>query len=421
MELRRATACLIVEVTVSALPEAGPHWKPGPLPVRLLWPDEGHLAAVAADREARLTYVEPRLTAALYGDGTARSTRWHRGTVMSAGRSEVIGTELLLPPAEVGGGAWGLAVLHLRLGDTPLDELAGLADLSAVSRQGRTRREEIDALLPPGTVTAAGAPRPFVLSHTTFPDAPPARVMGAAYDAWPPSDQWLWLAASATPVRRFPPDPDDTDLFDGRVRFSADWQSLVLRDGAAFVGLTPDPGDGTGFHPVARTLVHSLYLDVFLLGTMQRKVVNDLANDVAAATEKRLDHPDLPRLEERLVRLRNALGAEWMTLRGKGNDLLRAYRRQHHLAEATSYVVQNLTDSADFARAAGARSLNAALGLLTVVGLPFGLAYAAGALSGRTGTVPVVVCTLAAIVCSLILLLGIRPVRGLFRAARRPR
>lgn len=67
------------------------------------------------------------------------------------------------------------------------------------------------------------------------------------------------------PLERFAPDPEDTALFAGRVRFSADWQALVLRDGTAFVGLSADPGGDQTFHATAAHHVHTIYLDVFLL------------------------------------------------------------------------------------------------------------------------------------------------------------
>lgn len=389
--------------------------------MRLLGPGDGEsLVSQAADQEMRLGYFEPRVAASLYGDGE-RATRWHRQVGGTVGGARLIGAELLSPPDPIGGRTWGLAILHLQFGDEPLAELGRLCDVSAATQQGQSRRTEVDALLPSGSVTAADARRPFLISHLTFRSVPLPRIMPSGYDAWEAGDQWLWLAASATPVSRFPPDPVDKELFAGRVRFSADWQALVLRDGAAFVGLTPDPGDGSSFHPVARTLVHSIYLDVFLLGAMQRKGVNDLANRVAAAMGERLDNAALPLLHERLVKLRNTVGSEWMTLHGKANELLRAYRRQHQLSDVTGQVVQDLTDSAAFVAAADGRSLNAALGLITVIGLPFGLAYGAGALWGSTGVLSFVTWSVVAVACSLALVLGVGPVRGLFKALRRPR
>lgn len=420
MTIRRGTGCAVVEVSVSGNLPDGAAWAPGPLPVRWISGKNNLLAAPTADRTTRLRYFEPRVAAALY-DGHDHHGRWHHPGGGSIQGVDVIGTELLVPVEQVAGPRWGLAVLHMEFDDAPLAGLSAFTDISPESDRGLALRSAVETFLPAGVTVRQSASRPFLVSHLTFQAVPLTRTMPATYDAWQPSAQWLWLAASATPVDRFPPDPLDESLFAGRVRFSADWQALVLRDGAAFVGLTPDPGDGGTFHPVARALVHSVYLDVFLLGLMQCRAMNDLANRVAVEAQERLDHAVLAGLEERLAKLRGTLGSGRVTSGGHANELLQAFRRQHQLAELTKQVVQDLTDAARLVEAENGRRVSAALGLITVIGLPFGLAYTAAAASERTGLKWLLAWTGVAALCSLLLVAGIPPVRGLLRTTRRSR
>ncbi|NED82487.1 hypothetical protein G3I76_20605, partial [Streptomyces sp. SID11233] len=86
-----------------------------------------------------------------------------------------------------------------------------------------------------------GTRRAWTLCHLTGTTGTWPALPGLSATGWETRDQWLWRLASATPPRDFPPDPEDRTLFAGRVRFSADWQALVLRDGAAFLGTSPDP------------------------------------------------------------------------------------------------------------------------------------------------------------------------------------
>ncbi|MBV7700092.1 hypothetical protein KWI83_32175 [Streptomyces sp. TRM70350] len=396
---RRSSSCVVFDVGLAAehLPA---EWAEGPLPALLA---DGS----AADRDRRLTYFEPRVGASLFGT-PARPARWHLRRPADADEPAVEAMELLRVPAAAGlpDRDAGLCVLHVRLGDDPLAELAALAALP-------TDHARLAKLLPRGVRVADGASRAWTLAHVTFPQGPPPTVMPAAYASWSTPDQWLWLLASRSPLERFAPDPEDTDLLAGRVRFSADWQALVLRDGAAFVGLSPDPGGEETFHATAAHLVHTIYLDVFLLGRLQHLGANSLANTGSALTVRESDAKRLLRLEGRLIELRRALWSSHITSRGKANELLERFQEQHRLDQLLAHTGTGLAETARYVEAARSRRTSVALGLLSAVGLPFGVAYAAGALWGTPGPWTLLVTTVVALLLTITAFVLLPSLRGL--------
>ncbi|MEU2563669.1 hypothetical protein ABZ626_30720 [Streptomyces longispororuber] len=405
MDIRRGSACVVFDVMLDGADppgrEEGPSgWREGPLPVVLA-------DGATAGAEQRMTYFESRVAESLYG-AAGRPARWHRRVPTAEAGLEVEAVELLRLPPVVRAGAErrGLAVLHVRLPDSPLEALPGLAGLAS-------QRDRYTALLPDGVRIAGTARRAWTLCHVTFTDGCPPAVMPPAYEGWSARDQWLWLLSSATPLERFPPDPDDEALFAGRVRFSADWQALVLRDGTAFLGTSPDPGDDTSFHATAARFVHTLYLDTFLLGRLQILGVNSLANALSGLRAHEADARRLLALEGRMIDLRRALWSSHVTVHGKANELLERFQEQHRLPELLTRAGDALADAARYVDTARARRSSVALGLLSAVGLPFGVTYAAGALWGEPGPLTFVVCTLVALVMTTVLFGLVPPMRRL--------
>ncbi|WP_306321589.1 MULTISPECIES: hypothetical protein [unclassified Streptomyces] len=395
--MQRGSACLVFDVE---LPPGEPRdWSPGPLPAVL--------ADAAADRDWRLTYFEPRVGASLFGTDE-RPARWHLRRPPTGPDPEIAALELLRVPEAAGLGSdrHGLAVLHVRLATDPLAELTALADLER-------QRTRFQGLLPDGVRIEEDASRAWTVAHATFAEGEPPQVMPDSYAEWRGRDQWLWLLASKTPLDRFAPDPEDTELFAGRVRFSADWQALVLRDGAAFVGTSPDPGGDDTFHATAAHHVHTLYLDVFLLARLQFLGANALANELSEVRARESDAARLMRLEKRLVELRHALWSTHITSHDKSNELLERFQRQRRLDQLLSHTGSGLADTARFVEAGRSRRTSLALSLLSAVGLPFGMAYSAAAVWGSPGGWALLASTAAALVVTVLLFVLLPPLRGL--------
>lgn len=369
-----------------------------------------------------MTYFEARVGESLYG-AIGHPSRWHRSVppfpLASGGMPAAPVVEamemLRLPPVLASDAPRrAVVVLHVRLSGDPLNDLPRLRDLKAM-------RAEYARLLPAGVRPLESERKAWVLSHVTFDDGALPEVMPPAYAGWGARDQWLWLSASATPIDRFPPDPEDDGLFAGRVRLSADWQALVLRDGAAFVGTSPDSGDDAGFHPMAASLVHTIYLDGFLLGRWQVLGVNFLANALARLPARPGEARRLLDLERKQIELRRALWSSHITVHGNANTLLERFQEQHRLPGLLAQAGTALADAARYVETARARRSGLAVGLLSTIGLPFAVAYAAGALWGEPGPKTLLFSTLAALVMTVVLFSAIPAVRGLASAElRRP-
>lgn len=389
------SACVIFEVEMHLDDITAIEWREGPLPIPI---GEGG----TADRHRRLRYFEPRVSESLYGS-PGHPARWHRN--VTAGEP-ITAVELLRMPQTVSAPdkRSGIAVMHMDLGNAPLETVRNAANLAA----NRTRYSQ---LLPDGVEASLTSDRAFTVSHVTFSDGVPKPVMPSQYSLWTTCDQWLWLLASATAVTAFPPDPDDEDLFAGRVRFSADWQGLVLRDGVAFVGTSPDPGDDTTFHPAANVLVRTLYLDVFILGLLQVTGVNNLANSLYDLLPREANAQRLLKLERRLIELRRALWSNHITRRSKANELLMRFQEQHRLPDLIEWTGTVLTDTARYVETSHARRTSGTLGILSAVGLPLGLAYAAGALWTVPGPMTLLICTMVAMATAGLLFAVLPPLR----------
>lgn len=343
---------LVVEVEL----ETPPPWGEGPLPV-----GEGEMIA---DAGARRSYFNERSAQALYGP-----TRLHYFAegALDPGHVElaVIGLELV---------AGELLVIHGSVGADGLElveSLARLVDLGAES----PARHWCDGLLAGHGRVSASARRATALVQVTPEGELDRPLRSPDYEPWPPELQWLWLLASATPADAYSPPPEaGTGLSASVLHFSAGWRGLVLRDGAAFLGAGPDMGPIYRLSPDPELHFRSIYLDAFLLGMIQRLRLGEIADRLASLGDPVRQPERLAELEDEMAEFRNVfwwqqLGAQW-----HGNQLLRAYQRQHEIPELFSQVIGELEDYSRKAQTAATQRTEALLGVLTIVGLPFGLA-----------------------------------------------
>jgi hypothetical protein len=330
---------------------------------------------LTASTPARANYFSAPCIRILYG-APDRPTRWHRlGEDLHQdrghGRDDVLGVELLVPDPEAEPRT-ALAVLHLTApGDTQLELLR-----SAAGRRGADAvLPDLDALIHPYAVAVTDR-RAFTVAFRTSsrprPTPPPGytRRLG-----WSPEQAWLWHLASRSTQADYPPDPEHADrLLAGALVLSADWRGLVTRDGAAFVALRPDRGPTDPFYNYAQLYTHTTYLDALLLGMIQRDSVERMVTESAAAFEAE----DLPRhlehLEQRAARFRTIYWLRDASRHGHANDILNAYHTEHELPERFNTVLNEIADLGRITQTQESQRIGAALGVLTIVGLPLGTA-----------------------------------------------
>jgi hypothetical protein len=361
-QLAHRGVILVTPVDLVAVPE----WEPGPLPFT-----EGDRVATA---DVRRTYFNERSGQALYG--ADRAHRWAapgEGRELLGAEFELVGVEILRVPGKRLDRN-GLAVIHGRFaadGLALVETLQALADVGGAS--SRLRRWCDEALDGCGVV-GPSIKRAMTMTLVT-PAEPLAAPLPVDYEAWPAELQWLWLLASATPAEGYLPPPEAREALTGSlVRLSAGWQALVLRDGTALLGSGPD------MNPVYRLFedpalhFRTIYLDALLLGQMQRLVLTQIADDMAAVVDPVLDPQRLLDLEHELSTFRNVLWWRHLGPQWHGNALLGAYQKQHEIAELLAQVAEELGDYSNKAERAATQRSEALLGVLAVISLPVGAA-----------------------------------------------
>jgi hypothetical protein len=189
------------------------------------------------------------------------------------------------------------------------------------------------------------------------------------------------------------------------VILSADWRGLVTRDGAAFLGLRPDDGADDAFFGFAQLYAHTTYLDAVLIGMIQNVAITEMIAEAARAFEAQDLTRHLARLEERAARFRNIYWLRDASAHGPANDILTAYQAQHHLPERFDAVLTEIVDLNRIAQTQEGQQVGAALGVITVVGLPFGAAFAVLQVLGVNSARDLLIGVLAALAGSGALLL----------------
>ncbi|MBL7498743.1 hypothetical protein I6A81_21365 [Frankia sp. CN7] len=327
----------------------------------------------------------------------------------------VFGIEILVPDPKAEN-AQAFAVFHLGADSS---DLLGILRAVAGRRASTTQSPNLAALLPTWVTLTAGA-RPFTIAFLTRlePDLPPPP-NSEPVPGWSTTDLWLWQLATRTSHTDFPPDPDHAaDLHLGKVVLSADWRGFVARDGAAFLGQRPDQGDDDPYLGYAQYYTHAAYTDALLIGMIQNTAIAALIDETALAFNARDLPRHLARLETRLARFRAIYWLRDASHHGPANNILTAYQAQHHLPEKFDAILNEIADLNRIAQTQEGTRTSAALGLLTVVGLPFGAALGVLQVLGAD-TIRDLLLALAGAVAGTAVLLITRLGRVLLRSLRR--
>jgi hypothetical protein len=206
----------------------------------------------------------------------------------------------------------------------------------------------------------------------------------------------------------------------GTVVLSADWRGLITRDGAAFVGLRRDLGEHDPFLGYAQLYAHTAYLDALLLGMIQRSHIEGMIDTSARAFEAQDMPRHLSRLEDRAARFRSIYWLRDASAHGPANDILTAYQAQHRLPDRFDAVLGEIADLNRIVQTQEGQRVGAALGVLTVVGIPFGAAFGILQILGASSPWDLTIGLVAALAVTIGLLLT-RVGRVLVREVRRLR
>jgi hypothetical protein len=334
-------------------------WRTGPLPVPL---SHGGVA----DRARRSTYFEERAARTLYGT-ERRPLRAHvvPGQPAPLGGSLAVVALEVLDASQLHVGS--LLVVHIDAieGSSPEEVAESWADTVRWKRDASRRQrlvEAIDRILGSPLDLQPIGEEPFHLAFVA--DSRPSIDEVHAAVGHPPQDQWLLLAATGADGAEAPVGVEQVLTFGERLTLSADWSALVLRNGAGFVA-----------HPVASrefverhapVYVRTIYLDVFLLGVLQRRAIAGIVRRLSRIDDPAREPRSIERLSAELSRFRSALWWQHLAQHGIGTELLTAYQRQHLLPGLVEQTRQDLVDFSQQASLRGGRILNGLATLLAV-------------------------------------------------------
>jgi hypothetical protein len=365
----RQTVAVLLPVRLAA----DPPWAAGPFPFRV--PGQSGPGSDTAARERLFT---PSAARVLYG------RRWHTPAAATQGPLRLEAMEMLRTPT-ARSPRQALAVLHLTVRGAPLLPL-----LRALGRRRQSADPDpLTGALDPGTLLAGvaqtGPPEsPFALArpYTVVFLTPGAGLGCALREGGPmgelplPADLLLRSLASRAAPGDLPLPPENVaGMRSGVLRVSADWSALVLRQGAAFLGHRADAGSGD-FYDYAEVSARGAYLDAILLGTAQRDRIDELTDDLSAV----FSGPGLARrvaaLEQRIAVFRSAYWRQHLDAHGPANEILLAFQAKHRLPERFAQILAEAADYARLAQTKESQQIAAALGVLTVLGLPVSTALA---------------------------------------------
>lgn len=348
-----------------------PNWPEGPFPFEL--------GTRRTDARTRSTYFAPASARALYG-APGRPRRWHLPLDAKQDGLHLLGMELL-HAATARNPEHALAVLHLSVQRPLLPILRALA-----GRRPNSIDEPLTGPLDPAGLLAGiadvrdpDAPfaiaRPYTIAFMT-PTSQQTPALRAGLEGALPAaaDRWLWQLASRSTPEDFPLPPETADeQLKEAVRISADWSALVLRQGSAFLGHRTDTGAGDFFEFAA---LHSrtVYLDALLLGALQRDHIDELTDELSEVFNSSQLARRVAALERNIAVFRSTYWRQHLTAHGPANDLLLAFQNQHRLPVRFHEILAEAADYSRLVQTQESQQISAALGVLTILGLPLGTA-----------------------------------------------
>ncbi len=361
---QRKVCVLLLEAHVWGDP--GPGWSAGPL-------DITGVGGRPADRESRATYFHQRVARALY------EGRYHRECTEKdppiPGGVGFVPSHLELLVYRTGHPNAYL-VVHGTLTAEGADIVTDLWTLAQQRLEDSPVDEWCDALLSGYGHHAAQAMFATTVAFVTPDEGPLDGVLARAdRSLWTPTDQWLWLIASRLEEDRYAPtEADHVAARASTIQLSMDWSALVRRGGVGFLGLRADAGDSDRPFVGAERFVRTLYLDVILLGLVQRQFLLAFADALSMLGDP-VENPDaLRRLEAQFRRFRNVWWWEQVTSQDYGNRLLQIFAERNGLPSLFRQIVEELGEYSRQVQTAAAERTNALVAMATIPVLPFAVA-----------------------------------------------
>jgi hypothetical protein len=343
-------------------------WSDGPLPLSVT---NGDGIETRSGETERLDYFSHRVAAALYPAGRRRWRHFANGFLE------------VLAPAENLPDSTYLVIWHQSLGDSYEASIAGDDVLNAI--------EAMQTLVAPAMTVereCLRVVRSFYMVSGVIDEFARGVLPSQYDDTWTIPEQYAWRLATLinSEFGDTPPLDEMSNLKRNRARVNLTKDLLVIveHDGCSLVGVTdehesPDPFEswlaGDSAHDDSQlTFVelewHTIFLDCFLLGILQRSGLNRIADQFAGLTDHQPRVSEMLKLERSFAEFKAAVWWHQVTEERAANQVLRAFQREHSLDDLLAELGRDLSHYSDQIQTLSVARSSAALTVLSLTLLP---------------------------------------------------
>lgn len=373
-EVLRSSYAVLREFHLDAVPVLT-EWGSGPLP--LAFAGARQHDKLSMDKVTRLSYFADRIGTSLYD---ARYWRTFDTTTDAGTRRWLL--ELLLVDAWLSSDVRCIFVAHCDVVAGPVSSVASavrdtapiLADLFEASTGVRPKDNE------------SGGDRVFSVCFSLI-DERAARPLPDDYSTWETKEQVAWCTACKWPgtTSSLPSRREIEDLrSQGCVLNPLRRLSMVVHhNGAGIVATTSnaatnvfphwtagEASPGKGNNEYAELQVHTLFVDCFIVGLLQRAGLNGIADRFSLMANHRPRVHEMMDLERAFAEFKSAIWWHQVTEESTANDLLRAFQTQYRLDDMLAEVGRDIAHySGQIQTLSNARG-TAAVTVLTIVIVP---------------------------------------------------
>jgi len=343
-------------------------WSDGPLPLSVT---NGEGIETRSGETERLDYFSHRIASALYPVGRRKWRHFANGFL-----------EVLAPAENVPDSTY-LVVWHRSLGDIYEASIAADEVLNTI--------ETMQSLVAPAMALNAESLkviRSFYMVSGVIDEFALGVLPSQYNDVWTIPEQYAWRLATLinSEFGDTPPLDEISNLRrnGARVNLTNDLLIMVEHDGCSLVGVadadeSPDPFEswlaGESAHDDSQlTFVelewHTIFLDCFLLGILQRSGLNRIADQFAGLTDHQPKISEMLKLERSFAEFKAAIWWHQVTEERAANQVLRAFQREHSLDDLLAELGRDLSHYSDQIQTLSVARSSAALTVLSLTLLP---------------------------------------------------
>lgn len=343
-------------------------WMEGPLVLSVI--DSNGVETRTGEAE-RLTYFSNRIASALYPLGRRKWRQVENGFL-----------EVLLPSTSVPN-ATHLFALHI-----PLSENYDTASVVEVVLQFTKDMPSKVASAISIEASRIQVIRSYYMISGVIDEFADALLPTQYDNHWSLADQYAWRLSTLIngEFGNSPPIDEIAELrkSGSKISLTNDQVVIVAHDGCSFVGVSRTVNRDNPFASwvegnaalddsglaIVELEWHSIFLDSFFLGILQRSGLNRIADEFAGLTSHEPTVSEMLRLERSFAEFKAAIWRHQITEERAANQILRAFQREHALDDLLAELGRDLSHYSGQIQTLSVAQSSAALTLLSITLIP---------------------------------------------------